>query len=431
MEAKAETPYYEGDGGKGITLAVLECAGSGIPDNEKWLLPLVQGAFTANIDKFSAITVIDRQNLDTILAEQNRSLSGLYSDEDYISIGKLTNARYILSGSITKTAQNEYLFEAAVSDTETGERRASYPPARCTLAELRSLAAVQDAAEDLLAQLGVRLTAAGKTALHTVKDSSVSAQTALSQGISAQQNGAVAAALSHYYDALSFDTSLTEAQGRLKILSSQVSGGNTGEIIRSEVEKRNAWLDALNECGRFFDEHLLYELVYEENPARRRINYETGLADLSFTIVSYPNSGFKVIKNISQGLTATGKKGEWGLSDWPFSSTLLADDPGESAMTKTMYIKAALISAGETIAEKEIKLVNTVNRNISSTPAGATAVFGNIRIEDIKENVTVKIISVNGVDAETAAGSGYVRISAGTINKKQWPLSRDIMQNIQ
>jgi hypothetical protein len=61
--------YFTGNGGKGFTLAVLEPTGKELPEAERYLLPLVQGSITGDFNKYSAMTIIDRQNLDKILAE--------------------------------------------------------------------------------------------------------------------------------------------------------------------------------------------------------------------------------------------------------------------------------------------------------------------------------------------------------------------------
>jgi TolB-like protein len=203
--------YFTGDGGKGLTLAVLEPSGKGLSEAERYLLPLVQGSITDDFNKYSAMTIIDRQNLDKILAEQTQSMSGNYSEEEYLRIGELANARYILSGTITKTAST-YVLEVSVSDAETGVRKASYPPRPVTSLALENLSAVKEASADLLAQLGVLLTEKGKQELLAAANTaSINAETALSKALTAQKNGTVVEALSYYYQAVSYDPLLAEA----------------------------------------------------------------------------------------------------------------------------------------------------------------------------------------------------------------------------
>jgi hypothetical protein len=45
-------------------------------------------------------------------------------------------------------------------------------------------------------------------------------------------------------------------------------------------------------------------------------------------------------------------------------------------------------------------------------------VFESVNANDITDHMTMKIVSVNGIDAETIAKTGYIRISTGKIKKK-------------
>ncbi len=161
-----ENPYYEEQGGAGIRIAVLKPAGEGLPPGEEWLLRLVQSTLTSDFNTFSAMTVLDRQNLDAIINEQRDSYSGYYSDDDLISIGNLTNMQYITTGSLIKTGGG-FILEMSVSDAESGERIASFAPKNCSLDELQSTAVMKELAENLLGQLGVTLTDIGKAALRS------------------------------------------------------------------------------------------------------------------------------------------------------------------------------------------------------------------------------------------------------------------------
>jgi hypothetical protein len=95
-------PLFEGDGGKDIRLAVPEPEGQGLSAEEAYLPVYVQGLLNSNFGKYSAIALIDRQNLNRILSEQDITLSGRFSDEDFVSISDLTNAQYLLVGILQK-----------------------------------------------------------------------------------------------------------------------------------------------------------------------------------------------------------------------------------------------------------------------------------------------------------------------------------------
>jgi hypothetical protein len=43
--------YFTVDGGKDIRLAVLEPAGKGLSEDDKWMLPLIQGSISGDFNK--------------------------------------------------------------------------------------------------------------------------------------------------------------------------------------------------------------------------------------------------------------------------------------------------------------------------------------------------------------------------------------------
>ncbi|MDR1318033.1 MAG: hypothetical protein LBJ90_00280, partial [Treponema sp.] len=157
--------YVEGDGGRDIRIAVLLPQGGDLGPGEEWLLTLIQSSVTADFNKYSFMTIVDRRNLETILAEQNHSLSGSYSDEDYITIGNLVNARYIAAGSLKKISNGIFFLEVSITDAETGVRKASFGPKNCSLGDLQGLSVLKEAVADLLPQMGVVLTETGKRSL--------------------------------------------------------------------------------------------------------------------------------------------------------------------------------------------------------------------------------------------------------------------------
>jgi TolB-like protein len=206
VQARQAAVYWNGDGGKGIRLAVLEPTGKGLSVSEQWLLSMIQSSITGDFQKYSAMTIIDRQNPEKILGEQKQSVSGNYSEHDYIRIGKLTNARYILTGSVTKTS-SAFMPEFAVTDVESGERKASYPPKAVSPSMLENLSAVKEATAELLRQLGVQLTNAGLQELNsTANTAQVKAETALAKGIEAQKQGTTVEALSYFMQASNYNS---------------------------------------------------------------------------------------------------------------------------------------------------------------------------------------------------------------------------------
>ena len=63
------SPFWTGDGGRGMSLAILLPEGRGFNAEEEYLRELVQGVLVTNIKKFSAIDVRDRVSLDRVIKE--------------------------------------------------------------------------------------------------------------------------------------------------------------------------------------------------------------------------------------------------------------------------------------------------------------------------------------------------------------------------
>jgi len=305
--------YYTGDGGSGMRLAVLEPAGRGLSSGEGWVPSLVQGSLTSDFNRYSAITVIDRQNLETILAEQAQSLSGIYSDDDYISIGKLTNARFVLTGSINRTP-NAFMLDLAVTDAESGERKASYGPASVSLASLEDLSAVRTATAELLGQLGVELTETGVRELgRAAAVAEAQSQTALARGITANRQGSLVEAMHYLSESVTFDASFVEANQRLAALNTRLESGNLGENIRNEIQLRNAWSKLLDDAIDFYNKHPLFNVVYSTTAHQGNINWNRNTVEISFDFWLEANAGVLAVYNIAKALEDTGKMSEWQL----------------------------------------------------------------------------------------------------------------------
>jgi TolB-like protein len=68
----------------------------------------------------AGFTVVDRKELDTILAEQNFQMSGSVDDKSAVSIGKMLAAHIILTGAVIETGAIRRLNIRAI-DVETGK----------------------------------------------------------------------------------------------------------------------------------------------------------------------------------------------------------------------------------------------------------------------------------------------------------------------
>jgi hypothetical protein len=129
--------YYDSPGGRGIRLAVAAPAGKDLAAAETWLPRYAQGMFTGNFNKFSAMTIIALQDRSSVEAEQELSISGDFSDEDYIRIGNMTNAQFVLAGSIQDISGGRFSVQWSITELETGVARGAFSKI-CSFTELRN-----------------------------------------------------------------------------------------------------------------------------------------------------------------------------------------------------------------------------------------------------------------------------------------------------
>jgi len=417
------TLYWTGDGGKGIRLAVLEPTGKGLSINEQWILSMIQSSITGDFQKFSAMTIIDRQNLEKILSEQKQSMSGNYSDDDYIRIGKLTNTRYILAGSITKTSST-FVLEFAITDAESGERKASYPPKATSPLALENLSVIKEATAELLRQLGVQLTDVGLKELNsTANIAQVKAETALAKGIEAQKQGTIVEALSYYIQANNYNTGLAEATSRMNILTANITSGNIGQDTRNDIAWRKDWIARLQETETFFSNSIKapqpFYIVYNTDIKQGKIDYQKETTDLSIWVGFYPDYMWaeqinEVVNAVKKGLQATGRAEVWGI-DWPTKSISTPSPFTNQTKNLTSAVVVEIInSEGKSIGKQTVKSPYGFEiKDAVITPLWqwvGDVTFSGVNANLITDRLEIKIATIDGILAETAVRQKNISI---------------------
>jgi len=421
-----------------MKLAVLEPEGKGLSEDERWMPSLIQSSITGDFNKYSTITIIDRQNLEAIIAEQKRSLEAATSDEegDAIRIGNLANATHVLSGKITKTP-NAFMLELAITDVESGVRKASYSPRAVTPKSVENLSVLKEASADLLKQLGVNLTASQLAELRKAANATrIQAEEALARGITAQRQGTEVAALSYFFQAAALDPSLFEAAGRSSVMAANISSGNIGADTRTDIAWRRDWLNRLTEAEQFFNNlfnknSLPYTLFYSTKIIPGNIDYQTETQTLSINTNLHASGAWvwlssveKALQAVYDGLDATKRKRDWGLESWPWRGVTVLK-PFESKR-KTFSIAAELLNdKGRIIGRANFESSGEWRFNGYGRPQiyisdddRKQVKFANVRADDITDRITIQISSVNGIDARTAAKSGVLQVKA--ISEIEW-----------
>jgi len=435
--SRAQSPYWTGDGKKGMSLAILVPQGQSLSKDFAYLPAMIQGCLVSNISKYSAISVLDRVALDKVIAE---TLDPTYKDNfDIVRLGHIAQTGYIMTGSVIKTSSG-YSLQINVTDTTPNPKTLASYSGSFTVAQLDNQSAIQKASLDLLAQMGVMLTDRAKQELSTVNaQESINAQTALAQGITAQKQGTEVAALSYYFQASALDPSLIEAANRASIMSADISSGNIGENVRNDIQWRKAWVDRLTETEQFFDNFLKtaslpYTLFYLTEIKQGEINYQTETATLSIETRLHGSQVWgnplgRVMWTVYEGLMSTKRANDWGLGRWPDET--VTNFKTFSNYRKTFTINVELVnSRNKVIGSKTFQTQGTWGfttdrfSEIMTAPIfdvsrddKKTVSFTNVKASDITDSLTIRIVQVNGIETQTAARNGVLQIVALPVDK--------------
>lgn len=391
---------------------------------------------------------MDRLRLDE---QYDELLSGYYSDdaEEGWDLGRLSPTDYIMGGNITRTATG---FALQISVTKSADKMtvASYS-GMFTFAELDNLSGVRRASLDLLEKIGVVPTERTRTELVGAAASNhVNAQTALAQGIVAQRGGTEVAALSYFFQAAAFDPSLLEAASRANVLTANISSGNIGADIRNDIMWRREWVAKLTETEEFYHRIIAtvdppYTLFYSTGIEWGAIDYQTETVNLGIPInLRARDVWFRSVQQAIQavygGLEATGRKHAWGLV-WPregvtntsvFTSQkqytisivfeLINEQNrviGRQTIRMTPVFNFSLDSRNFLVSSDQgtFNIVNLsqienypqntlsisrMNQIFINYPRNTfnTVNFNAVKVDDISDNITIRIVSVNGATLE-------------------------------
>jgi len=431
--------FFTGDGGRGITLAVLVPEGRGLAANQNYLPTLVQGVIVGDLSKYSAISVLDRQRLETVLRETE---SGIYRNEsDFGRLGEIASVDYALTGSITRTSTG-YAMQIQIVGTGSGNigvTRASYSGTP-TIAEMDNFTGIRRASLELLSQLGINLTDVSRQELAAAAaTNNVNAQTALAQGITAQRGGTEVAALSYYFQAAAFDSTLLEAANRSSVLNTNISSGNIGSDVRNDIAWRRDWVAKLTEAEQFFDsfsrtQSMPYTLFYSDEITQGAVNYQNETVTLSiktnlrgFSV--WVDSVERALRAVYNGLEATRRKDTWGLGNWP-QQRVTNLDPFITRSQNFSIIIELLNSQNEVIGRQTLQsggswgfAFQDRNGRIISPIINISAddqkvlQFQNVNANKITDRLTIRVVSVNGIPAENASRDRLLQIRAMTKNE--------------
>ncbi|WP_461255529.1 hypothetical protein [Treponema sp. R80B11-R83G3] len=439
---KAENlPMYEEGGGRDdMTMAILRPTGQGLSSDEEKYLGIIQGALYNDVGKFSAIKLFDSMNNKEILEQQRLSLSGNYSEKDYIKIGELANSRYVMAGTLTKTGTT-YTLNLSVTDVETGISQANFNKANIKLREITNSTASRAAVANILPQLKVNLTDAGREALgKEISADELEAQNALALSYEASMSGNLIDALIYSYTASNTDKSSQAAKNQAANAFKMMGG--TGTAIKEDIKQQSYWKNNLIAFEQFYKNHPPFELYYTSVPVKKGdIDYDTGIVNYEFT-VGMRHKNVKTMENVLNDILrqlskTNSKKNHWGFDNWP---TISAESTKANQIINdtfkgysTYNITASLynnedepigtidfVMYGQLIlvSNNRIKAVSTQERKLIITTQG------NLLTDDMQ----IRIDSINNINADLSNANNFIRNtnvgkmplkSLATISKEQ------------
>jgi hypothetical protein len=274
----APEPLFTGNGGKGLVIAVPAPAISGCSQSDNWMPQLFQDLITADLARYSSMTVLDRLNESLVLAEQQLSASGNYSDSDYISIGHLTNAKYITVGNILGVS-GRYLITFRINDTTTIEIQASFSK-QYSREDIESGLAAKEAVLELLAGLGIELTAIGKQQLLARQENTVRAQVKLAQGMASEKNDSLVESLAYFFEALNADQGMKEASQHIQNFAQGLPGNSIRERANWAIAQKEKWEKVFNDLVDYVDNNLLIA-IYDFSTIEDQFNARNNTVDIT------------------------------------------------------------------------------------------------------------------------------------------------------
>ncbi len=333
VEPKSNSSYK----GAGLRITVPAPSFSGGSEADSWIPQVIQDLMTTGFHDYSKMTVIDRQNEDLILAEQRRSENSRYSDEDYLELGRITQAQYILAGNIIN-ANGMYRISLRINDGSTNESKATFS-GNFNVVDIQNGNATNAALLKLLQDMDFTLTSEEKAILSkkvNVQQESVLSTVNLAKGMAAEHNKNTVEAMAYYIDAKS-----KEADLRYANLSAAVVTGNIREDAKNEIALRNAWKKNIEDLAAFLKTNM-FTVKYDTEPGKYTVtDWDKGLASIPFSVTyEYNPTAAKVYAEFRSGLKAAqaNYNSDWKLkmpstSDTYYCYFSLKDEKGNVLST--------------------------------------------------------------------------------------------------
>jgi hypothetical protein len=366
---------------------------------------------------------MDRVSIDRLIPE---TLDPTYAEDwDIARLGQVAQVGHMMTGSIMQTAAGFFL-QLNVSDTTQEVNTLASFSGTFSSAEIYDHSAMNRASMELLQQMGVQLTARSRNELGRASNQeSIGAQAALARGINAERQGLEVAAFSFYQQAIELDPFLREAESRLTVASAAITGRNADTGALADIQWRNQWMARLRETEEFIASFLhvtpAFYLVYTLPLDELDIDYFRETATLRIDVGSMPEPNWfesvnKLIRTMRDGLNATGRADAWGLN-WP-AQTMFSPSPLAGRNTTHQVVMEVVDANGNALGRQTATIpfdLFTPDGGIQSgtiaprTEFASRVSFPGIDVNALGGNMTVRVVSINGIDPESAVSRLGIR----------------------
>jgi hypothetical protein len=381
-----------------------------------WLPDTIRSSISRNFTNFARgyINVINIADDAALSAEIQRSLSG---SNDELSLVARTAARSIVTGNISKRPGNRFNLELIVTETETSTVLASHSNIYSDPEQ-----AVRRATEDLLTQLGLRLSDAGRQRLY---QTSSEADIALARGLNAERESQNLQAMNYLFNAQNFTSTASQATASLKVVqTAQQSLAGAGAAVIDHFARQEFFQSRLNEYNTFYSSHVPFELFYTEPRAvnirgRRIDNTDTRQFDLSFKVgLRWNQDQINVMEKVLNdyilnhlNVIPAAQRSNLELQELPENSRLFKG-PDNFKYILTIGVEnenGVQITSGS--LELSASLFFHNGRIFARCIQEEDAVLPNIKyIENQFRELYIVITRINGVDVRTVGESGFMRL---------------------
>lgn len=253
--------------------------------SDSWMPQFLQDTLTGHFASFSGMTVLDRKNESVVIAEQKLSESGYYAADNAAAFGQMTNAEYVLTGSVQKLP-TRYALSFRVNDITTNEIKASFD-GQYGMSDIENGNAVKDAVITLLKGLDITLTKT-QIAHLTNNRSAINATQRLAQGMAAEKEGDFITALSFLTDASE------EGNNEANTVISAMLSSSTPASIRERAAYYKAQTDKWNKIWKDVEHYMEKNypiLVYDFSNMKDEISGDGNTVKLTWS------AGIKLVPN--------------------------------------------------------------------------------------------------------------------------------------